>query len=193
LGGEHNIREDGPVEPVEIVENRLLLRPWRAEDAEAVHRACQDPDIRRWTTVPDPYQRSDAEYFVNDVGTGAWARGTGALFAIADPDDAYAGAMGLRLSPVDRLAGDVGFNVAPHARARGYCTAALAAVCAWAFATLHLARIEWRAHVGNEASKRVAEKAGFTIEGVQRAGVAHRGERRDAWVGALLADDVKEA
>jgi hypothetical protein len=35
----------------------------------------------------------------------------------------------------------------------------------------------------------VAERAGFTIEGVQRAGCVQRGERRDAWVGSRLATD----
>jgi hypothetical protein len=36
----------------------------------------------------------------------------------------------------------------------------------------------------------VAEKAGFTIEGTQRAGCAQRGGRRDAWFGAVLAADL---
>lgn len=35
---------------VEIHEAGVLLRPWRPGDAEAVHEACQDPDIQRWTS-----------------------------------------------------------------------------------------------------------------------------------------------
>lgn len=109
---------------------------------------------------------------------------------IADPDDRYAGTLDLRLSPADPLVADVGFVTAPTARGRGYLPAALVALSAWGFSTLGLARIEWKANVGNTASRRAAEKAGFLIEGTARGGVQHRGERVDVWVGALLAKDL---
>jgi RimJ/RimL family protein N-acetyltransferase len=38
-------------EPLAVGE-RVLLRRWRAEDADAVFDACQDPEVQRWTTVP---------------------------------------------------------------------------------------------------------------------------------------------
>ena len=50
-------------------------------------------------------------------------------------------------------------------------------------------RIEWYAEVGNWASRRVAEKAGFAVEGVLRGGLPGRQGRVDAWVGARLHDD----
>jgi RimJ/RimL family protein N-acetyltransferase len=62
-------------------------------------------------------------------------------------------------------------------------------VCGWAFADVGLARVKWRAQVGNVASRRVAEKAGFTMEGLLRGDIAHRGERRDAWIASLLPGD----
>jgi RimJ/RimL family protein N-acetyltransferase len=62
-------------------------------------------------------------------------------------------------------------------------------LCDWGFAALGLHRIEWRAYVGNEASRRTAVKAGFTVEGLARAGCTQRGERRDAWIGARLSTD----
>lgn len=67
---------------------------------------------------------------------------------------------------------------------------ALRLACRWGFEQLRLARIEWRAYVGNDASRRVAEKAGFVLEGVQRARLAQRGERRDCWVAGLLPGDL---
>lgn len=85
---------------------------------------------------------------------------------------------------------DVGFSCAPWARERGVTTAALRLACRWGFEQLRLARIEWRAYVGNDASRRVAEKAGFVLEGVQRARLAQRGERRDCWVAGLLPGDL---
>ncbi|MEU5786699.1 GNAT family N-acetyltransferase [Micromonospora purpureochromogenes] len=170
-------------------DTELRLRPMEERDLDAIVTTCQDPDTIRWTTVPHPYQRNDAEWYLDHCRTN-WARGTSACFVIADADDAYAGTIDLRVSPADPLLGDVGFMTAPHARGRGWMPAALAALTAWGFTTLGLARIEWKANVGNTASRRVAEKAGFTVEGTARGGLQHRGERCDAWVGALLAEDV---
>ncbi|MBM0259275.1 GNAT family N-acetyltransferase [Micromonospora sp. 4G55] len=170
-------------------DTELRLRPKEVRDLDAIVTTCQDPDTIRWTTVPHPYQRNDAEEFLDHCRTN-WARGASACFVIADGDDSYAGSIDLRLSPADPLLADVGFMTAPHARGRGWMPSALAALTAWGFTTLGLARIEWKANVGNTASRRVAEKAGFTVEGTARGGLQHRGERCDAWVGALLAEDV---
>ncbi|HYN94620.1 MAG TPA: GNAT family N-acetyltransferase [Pilimelia sp.] len=170
----------------------ITLRPMTAGDHDAIIAACRDAESLRWTTVPDPYGPGDAEFFVGGYGPRRWAGGHGAVFAIADPAGAYAGSMELRLSDGDPAVADVGYLVAPGARGRGYAPAALRALCGWAVGALRLERIEWKAYVGNDASRRAAEKAGFTMEGLLRSGLAHRGgERRDAWLGSVLADDVK--
>ena len=53
-------------------------------------------------------------------------------------------------------------------------------ICAWGFTTLGLERIELQAAVGNPASQRVAERAGFTREAVLRSRWAtFGGERHD--------------
>ncbi|MGR6317400.1 GNAT family N-acetyltransferase [Micromonospora soli] len=168
----------------------LRLRPLAEHDLDAVIETCRDEDTVRWTTVPHPYLPEYAEGFLRDVARAAWARGTGATFAIADADDRYAGTIDLRISPASPLVADVGFMTAPWARGRGWMPAALGALSAWGFTTLGLARIEWRANVGNTASRRAAEKAGFVFEGTARAGIQHRGERVDVWVAGLLPQDL---
>jgi RimJ/RimL family protein N-acetyltransferase len=97
----------------------------------------------------------------------------------------------LRLDTDDDQVAEVGFLVTPGARGRGLGTAALRTVCDWGFDALGLTRIVWRAHLGNEASRRAAQRAGFVDEGIQRAGCAQRGERRDARVAARLATDPR--
>jgi RimJ/RimL family protein N-acetyltransferase len=170
-------------------DGEIGLRRPEVRDLDAIVAACHDQETLRWTSVPDPYQRSDAEFFLTELTLARWARGDGAAFAIADPDDNFAGTIELRLAGNDPAVADVGYLVAPHARGRGYCPPALAAICAWGFRTLCLSRIEWRAQVGNHASRRAAEKAGFVVEGIARDGISYRGARVDAWVGALLARD----
>lgn len=169
---------------------QLRLRPLAEGDIDAIVRACQDPDTVRWTIVPHPYQRSDAEFFVHEHAPAVWRQGTGAVFGVIDDADEYGGTVELRLSPRDPLVGDLGFMIAPHVRGRGYCPAAVTALCVWGFTNLGLARIEWRANVGNVASRRAIEKAGFTFEGTARHALDHRGVRTDAWVAALLPGDL---
>ncbi|WP_326560846.1 GNAT family N-acetyltransferase [Micromonospora sp. NBC_01796] len=178
-----------PVLFATTADGEIRLRRPEERDLDAMVTACRDPWALRWLSLPDPYQRSDAEFFTHRHTALRWGRGDGAVFVIADPEDNFAGTMELRLNGNDPGVADVGYLVAPHARGRGYCPRALAAVCAWGLSSLALARIEWRAHVGNDASRRAAEKVGFVVEGISRQGIPHRGGRVDVWVGALLAED----
>ncbi|MGN9764463.1 GNAT family N-acetyltransferase [Micromonospora sp. SD12] len=167
----------------------MRLRPMEERDLDAIVDTCRDPETIRWTSLPDPYERADAESYLAYTRS-TWAGGSSACFVVADVDDRYVGTIDLRLSAADPLLADVGFIADPRARGRGHLSAALTALSAWGFATLGLARIEWRANVGNTASRRVAEKAGFTVEGIARGGLTHRDQRVDVWVGALLAGDL---
>lgn len=177
-----------PVLAAKAGTEELRLRAPAGRDVDAIMAACQDAESARWTTVPQPYRRSHAEAFVHEHAARRWAHGEGVVFVIADRADAACGTIELRLS-ADPVVAEVGFLVAPAARGRGYAAAALRALAGWGYAALGLQRVEWRAHVGNTASRRVAEKAGFTVEGIARAGLAHHGQRRDVWVAARLAHD----
>ncbi len=170
---------------------KIILRPAEPRDVDSIYTACADPETLEWTTLPLDYDRERAVGFVEDYAPGWWARGDGATWVIADAEGVYAGQLDLRVDPRDRQVADVGFITAPHARGRGYMTAALRTACAFGFERLELERIEWRAHVGNDGSRKVAERVGFQLEGIQRSGCKQRGERRDAWVAALLKDDPR--
>jgi RimJ/RimL family protein N-acetyltransferase len=164
---------------------------WVADrDIDDIHATCADPESARWTTVPVPYLRDNAADFVKRRAPRQWADATAALFVIADAEDRYAGTIDLRIDPKDPATAELGFMIAPWCRGKGLATAATRTICAWGFEALGLSRIIWRAHVGNDASRRVAEKAGFAFEGVQRSAVEQRGERRDAWLAALLPTDL---
>lgn len=184
----------GGVETVELTDDRLLLRPPRAEDAPAVYRACQDPDIQRWTTVPSPYTEDDAKHYTDEIAPAAWTSGDGGLFTVFDraTGELLASIALMHITEREVPTGgraEIGYWCAPWARGRGVMTDAARLVCRWGFEQLGLARIDWYAEVGNEGSRRIAEKLGFTIEGVQRLRLVNKGERRDGWVGGLLRED----
>ncbi|MDI1460523.1 GNAT family protein [Catellatospora sp. KI3] len=168
---------------------KITLRPAELRDADSVLLTCTDPESLRWTTIPLGYDRAMAEGFTTDYAPGWWQRREGACWVVAGADGSYVGQLDLRIGKDPEVA-DVGFVTAPYARGRGYMSAALRAAAEYGLRELGLARVEWKAHVGNDGSRRVAEKAGFRLEGVQRGGCAHRGERRDAWIAALVREDL---
>lgn len=77
---------------------------------------------------------------------------------------------------------------APHA-GKGYMSAAVPALCAFAFGRLGLLRVEAACLPENGASIRVLEKAGFQREGYARGYLSIAGARRDHLLFALLATD----
>ncbi|NXY96266.1 GNAT family N-acetyltransferase [Streptomyces sp. BR123] len=177
------------MEPTVLPTQRLVLRPWAPEDTDAVHLACQDPDIQRWTTVPAPYEREHARGWTGEISPAGWRQDTEYSFAVCRADSGIlVGAVGLHVR--GPAAYEVGYWAAKEHRGRGHTTEAVTAVSRWAFTELGAGRVEWRAEVGNAGSRAVAEKAGFRVEGVLRAALPVRGTWRDCWVGGLLPADL---
>lgn len=174
--------------PTEVVRTeRLVLRPYRPEDVEAVHRACQDPDIQRWLRVPSPYTEADAVRFVTETTVSAREEGSGLLTAV-EADGEFAGSAGLHLTP-GALGPGVGYWIAPWARGHGYAAEAAHALAAWALG-LGAARVHLLADVGNGASQASAVRAGFVREGVLRSALDYRdGSRGDAVLFSRLPED----
>ncbi|MEU0404860.1 GNAT family N-acetyltransferase [Streptomyces sp. NPDC006197] len=176
------------MDPITLTTDRLRLRTFVPEDVDTVYAVCQDPAIQRWTVVPSPYRREDAEFFLNRLVPDGWREDKEYPFAVEPLDG---GPLLAAASLHDRGAGvwEVGYWLAPEARGQGYMTEIVRALAHWAFTGLGCTRLIWRAEVGNTASRAVAERVGFVVEGVQRAGLTNKGTLRDAWVGALLPSD----
>ena len=170
----------------------LTLRPFTAADIGWVCDVSQDPALQQFVQVPAPYQMEHAAFFVRQVALAGWDSGLRAEFLVEDTaTGARLGRVGLNL----RAPGppEIGYWTDPRARGRGVATGAARAVCRWAFTTLGVDLIEWRCEVGNTASRRVAEKAGFLVEATLRKRLIHRGIRVDAWVGSILPAELTSA
>ncbi len=146
---------------------------------------CGDPEMQRWTVVPVPYRKSDAQEFLAKAAEG-WRDGTVLTFAIIYRRR-FAGSLDLRPDGIG--AADVGYGLSPWARGSGVMTRALRLALTWAFSELDLEVVHWKAYVGNWASRRVATRCGFRMEGTVRGLLEQRGQRRDGWVGSLRRDD----
>jgi RimJ/RimL family protein N-acetyltransferase len=167
----------------------VRLRPWRADDVDAVCAACQDAEIQRWTQVPVPYAREHAEEFVGSIAPDSWARG-GGLFAVELADGgSLAGSIGL-FPPRDGFA-EAGYWTALEHRGRGFTAEALGLLTTWAFEDVGLRRVELVVDPDNAGSRRVAERAGFRAEGLIRQRFLHRGQPSDVVLYSLLASDPR--
>ena len=177
------------MDPVEITAGRLHLRPWRPGDEPVLLEAGTDPQVQRWNALPVPYLAEHARTYVEQTSVEGWRTGRALTWAVCESTTGEVLAH-LSLRPAaDPDVWDVGFWCRASARGRGVVPDALGAVCRWAFAELGAVRVEWMAAVGNSASRRAAEKAGFVLEGVLRRGLVHRGEHVDGWLAARLPDD----
>src|SRR5690606_15307583 len=108
------------------------------------------------TTVPSPYTRKDGEDFVGLVADW-WADGVETVWAIRRSDE-LAGMIGLHKITSHAHGGEaeIGYwGTAAH-RGQGVMGEAGRAVVDFAFDELGLARLSWRAVVGNVPSARTA-------------------------------------
>jgi len=164
----------------------VALRRVRAEDFPEAQAMYADAEVARWIN-PLPAE-TDADWL-------RWAesirrRGEGLLQVIADAgSDEFLGEIIVMPRGPQRV--ELGYVVGPAARGRGVATLAVRLVTAWAFDALAVKRVELSVSPDNSASNRVAEKAGFTREGVLRAYWLHRptGIRHDSVAYSRLPGD----
>lgn len=158
----------------------IALRRFREDDVPAITAACQDPEIPRWTLVPEPYTEEDARVFVREFPTA---------YAVVDAgSDVLLGA--ISLDPAGDGNGQIGYWVAREARGNGVATRALRLLARWGLAQGGFARVQLLTEPANVASQRVAERAGFTNEGLLRSYSDLKGRRRDMLMWSLLPTDL---
>ena len=153
--------------PESLSDGVVTLRIWRRDDVPAIVAAVDDPEIVTFLDrVPQPYGEADAHAWLDAVEIG-WADGSFAGFAI-EVEGRAVGSISMGLKP-DRTIAEVGYWLAADVRGRGLTTRAARLLAGWALRDCGIERLELRADVDNVASQRVAEKAGFTREGVLRS------------------------
>jgi len=179
-----------------LTDGTIVLREWRDSDVPAVAAACREPEIARWLDqVPQPYSDRDAREYIASTRRG-WREQTLASFAIADArTDELLGSISIHWLDHEHAVGEVGYWVHSDARGRGVATRATRLIARWAIEDCGLERLQLRADVLNEASQRVAEKAGFTREGVLRSArySPRAGARVDFAMYSILPTDVAAA
>ena len=165
----------------------IRLEPLSAAHLDGVRALVTDPDVLRFTRVPEPVPAGFPERWLGRYEEG---RRDGSREAFAIEDGATAEFLGLGVVPIiDREARTVelGYIVAAGARGRGVASDALRLLTEWAFSELGALRLELLISVENEASKRVAQRCGYEREGVLRSIHLKQGVREDTEIWSRLA------
>jgi RimJ/RimL family protein N-acetyltransferase len=167
----------------------IALAPIGAAHAADVEALTADPDVLRFTRVPDPAPPGFVQTWLAAYEDGR-RDGTREAFAIVgEADGAF---LGVAVAPqIDRTTrtAELGYVVAPAARGRGVASEALGLMTEWAFA-LGMERLELLISVENEASKRVAARCGYVLEGVLRSHYVKGDLREDTEIWSRLPSDA---
>ena len=176
--------------PAELRVDELLARAIVDEDIDVIAPVFRDPATGGEAGLP-PWDAETLRMVMREQLPELIARGLLSPYVVVD---ANSGALlgGLNIHHFDPLrdAFEVGYWLLPDARGRGVATRSVRAAAEHGFAN-GIFRVEAHVRVGNVASERVLERAGFSREGVKRRYLRRGGEeeKHDATLFALLADD----
>jgi RimJ/RimL family protein N-acetyltransferase len=164
------------------------LRPLSEADVGDLAELIDDPDTLRFTRIPEPPPDGFARDWYARYEDGR-EDGSREAFAIAGDDGEF---LGVALAPTidaETAEAELGYVVAAHARGRGVASEALDRLTRWAFEERGIQRAYLLIDVDNPASKRVAERAGYSLEGVMRNTYLKQGRRADSELWSRLPGD----
>lgn len=152
-----------------ISTERLVLRPFGPQDADRIRVIVESGAQFLPPGAPD--RKSGIAQWLSAGVHELQRSGQGVHLAMVDADGRIVGALSLFKTSWTAGTTEVGYGVHPLYRGRGFAPEAVRGLAGYVFAHTELRRIDLTANLDNTASLRVADKAGFTREGVLRAAV----------------------
>ncbi|MGW3010178.1 GNAT family N-acetyltransferase [Streptomyces sp. NPDC001219] len=175
-------------QPVLGLPNGLELRPWRLSDADVLVTASQDPGVRQWNrlTVETPQDASRRIERMHE----RWRAELSAIWGIARSEGEVLGLIGWSDFDLAGGSAEIVYWLLPSARGGGVVAEATKRVSEWALNDLGLHRLRLCHSVANPASCRVADKAGYSLEGTMRSALLHADGWHDEHLHALVQGDI---
>jgi len=162
----------------------VILRLPTLEDVDGLLPAFADPELRDAGNLP-AFRREQLVASLRELPALVESGRLLPLAAVDADTGELIGAGMLHHLDAERKIVELGYWVLPHARGRGIATTIARRVAEHAF-SLGVARVAAYVNVGNTASERVVERAGFTREGVVRSMPRPDGGRVDKTLFSLL-------
>lgn len=171
-----------------LIFEQIVLRPLVEEDQEAIFAACNDAEMQRWFPLPNSYSMADAQTFI-ELSDHKRKEGSGLVSAI-EYQEIFAGVIDIKKVDWRAKCCEISYWGSPWIRNKGVTSRALTLISQWVLQEMNFERIEVRIAPENLASQRVAEKAGYSREGIARnAGYINSG-RLDLIIYSLIRKDL---
>ena len=156
--------------PLPLETERLVIRPYRDDDASPLHEVFGSPEVMKWTpSAPSKDVAETAQRLARTMAfTARQPTGMG-LWALELKHTAeFLGQVGL--FPVEGKGPEVevAYELAPRVWGHGYATEAARALVDYGFGELSLRRIVALILPDNARSRNVASKCGLILEGPGR-------------------------
>ena len=167
----------------------VRLEPFSRSHLGVISELAADPDVQRFTRFPVPPPPDFAEIWWSRLEAG---RSNHARESFAVIDEADGRALGIAGAPkIDHEArtAELGYLIAPSARGRGVATQALALLTEWGLGELAALRLELLISDQNHASREVAIRCGYHLEGILRSLHLKEGVRGDTEIWSRLPTD----
>ncbi len=167
---------------------RVRLRPYRADDAEAIFAVYSDPAVTRYWSFPHWTDLAQARAYLAE--RLSWETPAVYAWAVAERDsDRLIGTTTLFSLHGPQHRAEVGFALSAAMQGRGLAGDAVRQAIAFAFDTLGLERIEADVDPRNLPSWHLLERLGFQREGLLRNRWRVNGEVCDSYLYGLLKQD----
>ena len=165
------------------------IREFQSNDVEALVKYANNYAVSKFMrdSFPYPYTKENAVKWINYVKINY----SKLFFAIANENELIGGIGAVLQTDVHRFSAEVGFWLGQFYWNKGILSKALPLFCNYLFTNYDFNRITANVFEGNEASKRVLEKAGFVLEGTQRKSVFKENKFVDHYIYGLLKEDFK--
>jgi RimJ/RimL family protein N-acetyltransferase len=171
-----------------IRSDRLVLRPFRDSDLDALCVIHADEGVARWL-YKEPRTRAQVVELLKVKIAGAAVHAPGEWLSAAvesSESGELVGDVGLLWASDQHHSGELGFIVHPAHQGRGYATEAARPLLDWAFGDLGLHRVIGRAEARNAGSARVLEKLGMRPEALLVENEWVKGEWQSELIYAVL-------
>ena len=176
-------------ENVRLQTPRLLLRPLRVDDADALLAIFSDPQVMRYWSTP-PWTSSEQAHAMINRDLDGMARGEHIRLGLERLDDhALIGHCTLFAWFKQSRRAEVGYGMARACWGQGYMDEALRALLNWGFANWDLNRVEADIDPRNTGSERSLLRLGFVKEGHLRQRWIVGDEVSDTGLYGLLRSD----
>lgn len=169
----------------------VSIRKWKLSDAEGLAKALSNKRIldNLRDGLPYPYTKRDAKAYIKSILS-------------SDPDKTYAYAIDIdgravgsigafRQENIHYRTAELGYYLAEEYWSKGIMTSAVKQLCQKLFSETDLLRIYAEPFSYNTGSRRVLEKAGFTLEGIMKNNAFKNGKVLDMALYSYTRDEIK--